>query len=121
MARKIIIAKRIRLSDAGSGGQEPFDVSNVYSASFSAKYNTASGASWSTAVITLERTNQPDPMHQHWSGLPTGSSTTITADTTTADLDVSTAAEVRARVSTAQADAGYVVITMVGLVSTALE
>lgn len=108
---------RLPLSALGVGGQLPFDVRNCKTVSFQAHYNTASGASWSTAVVTLERSNQTDTMLQAWTALPTGSSTTITADGTTADIDVSTAVLVRARVSTAQTDAGYVVITMVGLVS----
>lgn len=118
MARKKIIPIRLPLSALGVGGQVPFDVSDCSKASFSACYNTASGAAWSTAVITLERTNAIETHRQTWSGIPTGSSTTITADTTTADLDVNTAAMVRARVSTAQTDAGWVEITMVGLIST---
>lgn len=87
-------------------------MTGVSEASFSAYYNTASGAAWSSAVITFEKSNDG------WVWAALGGGTTLTADGVTADLDVSCAAQVRARVSTAQTDAGYATITMVGLVST---
>lgn len=73
-------------------------------ASVSARDETRGASAWSSAVITIEKSVD---------GLTWGStSTTLTAAGMTADIDISTARMLRARVSTAQSNAGYAVLSL---------
>lgn len=97
-----------RLNLASSDHAIEFDATAYTKVAFAPRYQQDTASAWSTAVITYEKSIDGFV----WSTL----STTSTAEGVTSDVDVSTARLVRARVSTAQSDAGYAFITIGGLV-----
>ena len=108
MAIKRTYVQRLYLK--ASSADVVFDVSELTEATVYLDYDSASGASLSTAVVTVERS----PGGEAWYAMQ--SATTLSSEAATSDLDVSNANYLRVRVSTAQSDAGYANIHVVGVV-----
>ena len=109
MAQKLRVFADNRINLAATNDYVQFDVAEFSKCAVSARYDTPTGSAWATAVIDVEKSLDG----KVWAA----QSAQLTAEGVTADIDISTAQFVRARVSTAQSNAGYAYITLAGLVS----
>lgn len=109
MAVKAVIVNTERLLLSAGESFVRFDVGQYTKVSVSVRYQKDAYGTWDSAVITVEKSLDG----QVWGS----TSTTLTGESMTADIDVSTAQFLRARVSTAESDAGHVIVTLGALVS----